>query len=82
VSSITDRGQGTYTVDFTTAMPDANYATIASVRKKDEFEDVNMLVHLGSTATAYSTTAVAVTTGFVTSRTPQDAELVSVAIHR
>ena len=26
VSSITDNGTGTYTVNFTTAMPDANYA--------------------------------------------------------
>ena len=28
VSSITDNGTGNYTVNFTTAMPDANYATI------------------------------------------------------
>lgn len=27
VSSITDNGTGNYTVNFTTAMPDANYAT-------------------------------------------------------
>ena len=30
VSSITDNGVGDYTVNFTTAMPDANYATVAS----------------------------------------------------
>tara|TARA_R110000796_G_scaffold242067_1_gene363994 strand:- start:35 stop:394 length:360 start_codon:yes stop_codon:yes gene_type:complete len=30
VSSITDNGVGLYTVNFTTAMPDANYAAIAS----------------------------------------------------
>lgn len=28
VSSITDNGTGTYTVNFTTAMPDANYAVV------------------------------------------------------
>jgi hypothetical protein len=28
VSSITDNGTGDYTVNFTTAMPDANYATV------------------------------------------------------
>jgi hypothetical protein len=28
VSSITDNGTGNYTVNFTTAMPDANYATM------------------------------------------------------
>jgi hypothetical protein len=30
VSSITDNGNGNYTVNFTTAMPDANYAVVAT----------------------------------------------------
>jgi hypothetical protein len=30
VSSITDNGTGDYTVNFTTAMPDANYSVVAS----------------------------------------------------
>jgi hypothetical protein len=30
VSSITDNGTGLYTVNFTTAMPDANYSTIVT----------------------------------------------------
>jgi hypothetical protein len=29
VSSITDNGTGNYTVNFTTAMPDANYAAVS-----------------------------------------------------
>ena len=33
VSSITDNGTGDYTVNFTTAMPDTNYATIVSVKR-------------------------------------------------
>jgi hypothetical protein len=32
VSSITDNGTGLYTVNFTTAMPDANYSAVASGR--------------------------------------------------
>jgi len=32
VSSITDNGTGDYTVNFTNAMPDTNYATSASCR--------------------------------------------------
>ncbi|MFG1388796.1 hypothetical protein [Xanthobacter versatilis] len=32
VSSITDNGTGNYTVNFTTAFPDANYAVLGSVR--------------------------------------------------
>ena len=31
VSSITDNGTGDYTVNFTTAMPDANYSAVGSV---------------------------------------------------
>lgn len=31
VTSITDNGTGDYTVNFTTAMPDVNYAVVASV---------------------------------------------------
>jgi hypothetical protein len=30
VSSITDNGTGDYTVNFTTAMPDANYSTVST----------------------------------------------------
>ena len=33
VSSITDNGTGDYTVNFTTAMPDVNYAAVASSRQ-------------------------------------------------
>ena len=35
VSSITDNGTGNYTVNFTTAMPDANYSVVASVSEGD-----------------------------------------------
>jgi hypothetical protein len=31
VSSITDNGTGDYTVNFTSAMPDANYSVVGSV---------------------------------------------------
>ena len=34
VSSITDNGTGNYTVNFTTAMPDANYSFGGSVRRQ------------------------------------------------
>lgn len=32
VTSLTDNGTGDYTVNFTTAMPDANYAVVASAQ--------------------------------------------------
>ena len=33
VASITDNGQGSYTVNFTTAMPDANYSLVGNAGK-------------------------------------------------
>ena len=40
VSSITDNGTGDYTVNFATAMPDANYAMSASAQDSDSGGDV------------------------------------------
>lgn len=51
VSSITDNGTGDYTVNFTVAMPDANYSTCFSA------ERAGGRVPLLQTST-YSTTAV------------------------
>jgi hypothetical protein len=39
VSSITDRGVGRYSVNFTTAMIDANYSVCCAGRKSDTNED-------------------------------------------
>jgi hypothetical protein len=48
VSSITDNNTGRYTVNFTTAMPDANYSTVGTCN----FEvDVGIPVNTNSTAT-------------------------------
>ena len=50
VTSITDNGTGDYTVNFTTAMPDANYAAIGG------YENANILA--GGQLQAYTTTNV------------------------
>ena len=75
VSSITDGGVGNYTVNFTNAMPDANYSAVSIAN------------NLGSTTAAatrigtYSASSVRLyTTGFNTTDTDFDA--VSVAIFR
>ena len=52
VSSITDNGTGLYTINFTTAMPDVNYAAACQA---DEQSGTNRGVGLTST---YSTSAV------------------------
>ena len=51
VSSITDSGTGTYRVNFTTAMPDANYCNVASVN----FDTGGSLVNVdrGNQTTTY-----------------------------
>lgn len=43
VSSITDNGTGDYTVNFTTAMPDANYAVSGLVDNVNTFSTPNVL---------------------------------------
>jgi len=54
VSSITDNGTGNYTVNFTTAMPDANYAVGSSLSTPG-----------GSSATAALTVTTYTTTSFL-----------------
>ncbi len=54
VSSITDNGTGDYTVNFTTAMPDANYATF-----------VNTVTLYNGSADCYSQSAGAYVAGSV-----------------
>ena len=58
VTSITDNGTGNYTVNFTTALPDANYAVVASGGKFNSTNDGNNMVAIGSTTTTISTTAI------------------------
>jgi hypothetical protein len=79
VTSITDNGTGLYTVNFTTAMPDANYSAVCQA---DEQSGANRGIGLTST---YSASAVQVsnedkTSAFGGSRT--DSSTVTVAIFR
>jgi hypothetical protein len=61
VSSLVDNGTGDYTVNFTTAMPDANYAAVAG-------PDWSTTGNVASARTLnYTTTSVDVRTVFATS---------------
>lgn len=60
VSSITDNGTGDYTINFTTALSDANYSALGTVRSNDDATQVALLQL--SSQTALSTTAVRVRT--------------------
>ena len=88
VSSITDNGPGTYTVNFATAMPDANYSvqgTTSSNRAANNSGmgfSVCIALNL-TTPIQYNTSGVRVSTG-VANGAPTDlgAEYVQVAIFR
>jgi len=59
VSSITDNGVGDYTVNFATAMPDANYSAVGSCDTNSSFsvQFVGMFVSAASNATVAPTTS-------------------------
>jgi hypothetical protein len=83
VSSITDNGTGDYTVNFTTALADANYATLMTTRITNS--DTNgVLIQGPRGGGTYSTTAVRVmTTAAIGSSAGMfDADAVYVAIFR
>lgn len=79
VSSITDNGTGDYTVNFTTAMPDANYALAGTCERNYATENGTSLNQ--NSQTAATTSAVRVTTWRVTTGNVDPAN-VYVAIFR
>lgn len=60
VSSITDNGTGNYTVNFTTAMPDANYSVTGTCNTRTNHPARCVSLAAGATPT---TSAINVTTG-------------------
>lgn len=80
VSSITDNGTGKYTVNFTTAMPDVNYA-VNGFAQKSATDDANPLILSANHTYTYSTSAVQVKT-VVGSWTFTDGLTVCVSIFR
>ena len=79
VSSITDNGTGDYTVNFTTAMPDANYCYELSGQRIANASNYNAVV---SSVYTLSTTALRVNTSNDVSNTLEDFSAVCVAIFR
>lgn len=80
VTSITDNGTGDYTVNFTSAMTDANYSGIATCRYSTTYK-----IYGNATLLPTSASAAQVCTGVedtYTGELPSDCEWVSVAIFR
>jgi hypothetical protein len=78
VSSITDNGTGNYTVNFTTAMPDANFTTVVSTGEQVNAADVNRVAGVNN----YATTLVRVNTFVGTTAAASDFSYVAVACFR
>ena len=77
VSSITDNGTGDYTINFTTAMPNTNFAIVGSGNYGDE---VNWRVPVPR---VYSASSIRINTIYADANsnpTPFDAGLINVAV--
>jgi hypothetical protein len=77
VTSITDNGTGDYTVNFTTAMPDANYAAVGS-SESENLLSMRVVVFQNNHR---STSAIRLITEFAND-SKADAVTVSVSIFR
>jgi hypothetical protein len=86
VSSITKNGTADYTINFTTAMPDANYSVSGSTSKYDSNNDGNQIIQFGGNASNYSTaqssTSVRALIRTATSNTSNDVNIVTAMIFR
>jgi hypothetical protein len=78
VTSITDNGTGLYTVNFTTAMADTNYATIATSKL---VTGTSVYVGMSESGTR-ATSSVQVSNNYGAGANVQDSDFVSVAILR
>ena len=81
VSSITDNGVGDYTVNFTTAMPDANYAYQGGGQRDTTNPSYLVIVIGRGQASAQSTTSLRIITTEQTT-TPIDMQFVTLSIFR
>ena len=83
VSSITDNGTGYYTVNFTTAMPDANYSYIAKSTRSTNNTAASTDMNCVQVLVDPTTSLVIVKTGYATGvNTTDDSPNVTVAIFR
>ena len=77
VTSITDGGTGNYTVNFTTAMPDANYAAHTEVGGTS-----SVTQHYFPPSGTYTSSAVRIQVGNIGFTADADAAIVNISIFR
>ena len=80
MSSITDNGVGDYTVNFTTAMPDANYSTVGSGNRMADIPSAEAATQFG--LSNQLTTSVRVSSQDNNADTYQDSVVMNVVIFR
>lgn len=78
VTSITDNGTGNYTVNFTTAMPDANYSALITVN----FNGSNTALTISGTSGNTTASSVAIFSNNSVTGTAADVITANVAILR
>jgi hypothetical protein len=78
VSSITDNGTGDYTVNLTTALPDANLSVVGSTGEQTNTSDTNRLLVVN----IFANNAVRITTFVGTTAAKTNFSAVAVAIFR
>jgi hypothetical protein len=82
VASITDNGTGQYTVNFTTAMPDANYSSTFGTTHSNNADNAAFVVRVYSGGKAAGSLRVLSTYQATASNGPTDVDNVNVAIFR
>ena len=87
VSSITDNGTGDYTLNFTTAMPDANYSVVASGRGDDNINrGAGLMIDIPKYGVAPTTAAITLRTAIGATATNNgvlhDSDFVFVSVFR
>jgi hypothetical protein len=82
VSSITDNGAGDYTVNFTTALSDTNYAVIGTAKYVASAEGQNFRVGTAAYGTTVTTSSVRINITNGGNAAQTDSEMVNVSVFR
>lgn len=84
VSSITDNGTGNYTVNFTSALSDANYAPVVSLSFSDTAASplIPVINGNGLTLSAPTSSAFRFTTYYYNAAAPIDTAYINVSVFR
>jgi hypothetical protein len=86
VSSITDNGTGLYTINYTNALANNNYAAVASTRRNNGSVGENNanadtnFAGVPAYSTAFTTTSVQVCVSIVTNEAAYDSDYIAVVV--